>query len=202
MRCLHPVKTKLLAASVPLTLENASAVGTVHTDAGGRISSTGLTVAVKRLVPAAQARELVHNYCLPSQAVGPTAPSRHWIGHSTPESVGAEQVWYLYPLMRLYFDININERFDFVCWNETEEQRTEGARDVTHMNTHTNAQWNRPPGWRGQSPTQSRTQPRTNAMILISNLHLSLTSNISKNLDINHDINIKVCKHMIEFNIK
>ena len=147
-------------------------------------------------------RELVHNYRVPSQAVGPTAPSRHWIRHSTPGSVGTEQVWYLYPIMRLSVDISIQKRFDFVCWNETEEQRTEGARDVTHMNTHTNAQWNRPPGSRGQSPTQSRTQPRTNAMILISNLHLSLTSNISKSLDINHDINIKVCKHMIEFNIK
>ena len=56
MRCLHPVNTKLLAASVPLTLaiENASAVGTFHTDAGGRISTAGLTAAVKRLVPAAQ----------------------------------------------------------------------------------------------------------------------------------------------------
>ena len=54
MRCLHPVKTKLLAASVPLTLENALAVGTFHTDAGGRMSTAGLTAAVKRLVPAAQ----------------------------------------------------------------------------------------------------------------------------------------------------
>ena len=54
MRCLHSVNTKLLAASVPLTLENALAVGTFHTDAGGRISTAGLTAAVKRLVPAAQ----------------------------------------------------------------------------------------------------------------------------------------------------
>ena len=54
MRCSHPIKTRLEAAGMALTLENVSAVGTFHTDAGGRMSTAGLTAAVKRLVPAAQ----------------------------------------------------------------------------------------------------------------------------------------------------
>jgi hypothetical protein len=53
MRCSHPIKTRLEAAGMALTLENVLAVGTFHTDAGGRMSTAGLTAAVKRLVPAA-----------------------------------------------------------------------------------------------------------------------------------------------------
>ena len=52
--CSHPIKMQLQAAGKPLTLENASAVGTFYTDAGGPISTAGLKAAVKRLVPAAQ----------------------------------------------------------------------------------------------------------------------------------------------------
>ena len=54
--------------------------------------------------------------------------------------------------MRLFFDVNIQKRFDFVCWNETEEQRTEGMSDLPDKSTHTNAQSRTLPCWTGQPP--------------------------------------------------
>ena len=88
-----------------------------------------------------------------------------------------------------------------MCWNETEEQGTEGMCDLPDKSTHTNAQSKTLPCWTGQPPHRA-AQPHTNALILMSDFGLILISNCIKFLDIIHDINVKICKHMFDLNVK
>jgi hypothetical protein len=117
---------------MPTTLALVSACRVFHDDKAGRISTQGLASAVKCLIPESQGE---WHITIASQ-VKLWAPQHHQdIGWATAHPDLWDRSRHM-TLMSWHIHLNANFRYDFVSWNEEEQQTETGVWCPTRQKEH------------------------------------------------------------------